>query len=200
MNLLGQQEIFAKPARRRLVVPAGHVAHWGVDPSSVRVALATVAADGLRGYEIRSFPSLPAPQRQSIIYGETRAMAKLVADVVPPGLIWIEQPSGPIRNLELVYAVGSIMAGIYDGVLEATGLPPAMEMIVSTSWKLISCGSGRISKPKRERGKPAPAPEEYGVLRWAWENGLSRSETSWDVCDAWAIAEAARRDVVLDAR
>jgi hypothetical protein len=191
MGLLGQQELLEAGPRRRLIVPAGHCAHWGVDPGTERVAFA-YAYEGRRAAFSASFPDLKGGARLAAIWRETArvVLELLVGDWPWPGLVWVEQPSGERPNPALSYAVGVIMAAIANQVPQA-----AVETVPSATWKKAATGYGAHYKPtKKKLGRP-PRFEDYAVARWARENGYEGS--SWDECDALGIAEAARREVAL---
>lgn len=194
---LAQQELLEAPPSRRLIVPAGHTAHWGIDPSTRGIALARAATPhGAASVCFAAFAKLRGAQRLSAIQDDTRTLVRGLLDGgwTPPGLIAIEQPfGGPTHGAdELFYVVGVITAAVYDAVLEFTGKPAHIEMVSSSWWKKRACGNGGIRKPKR---KTDP---EYGVLSWARLNGYMGN--SWDEADALAIAEAKRRDVLLEPR
>lgn len=199
---LTQQELLEAPPRRRLIVPAGHSSHWGCDPSSKRVALAGVlrAADGSLDRWVKSAPFVPGDggQRLSGTYEATRELAAVCARRFPPGVVFVEQPSGHNVNHPLEYAVGVIMAALFDGVYEATGECVAVETIPSSSWKLLSCGHGGIAKPTRAKLGRAVVFEDYAVARWARLNGYQGF--SYDEVDALGVAEAARREIALVTR
>lgn len=198
---LAQEELFEKPPARRVIVPAGCSSWWGVDPSSVRVAIGTVNKDGLRRVRSRSFPRVDGASRLSAIYAETRDLAVDVATLERPGLILVEQPSGggQVVNHELEYAVGVIQAAVYDGALSVLGSAPRLVVVTSSWWKKAACGRGDIRKTVKVDGKKRLLPlEEYGVLRWARLNGYEGR--SWDESDALAMAEAGRRTYGLDER
>lgn len=168
--------------QRRLIVRRGITAHWGVDPSTLRIA---IASEGR--VQTHSFPRTEGLARLGDIYQSTVDFAMDFADGRLPGFILIEQPSGKTINLELTYAVGVIIAALCEAMPGAR-----IETVVSSSWKRIACGRGDIYKPKKGDDW------EYGVLRWARENGYQGS--SWDEADALGIAEAARRLVTLEER
>lgn len=201
-QLLGQQQLLEPSPQRRIIVPVGHDAWWGVDPSTLRVALAGVqpVPDGLeRWVRTVSFASLDGPARLAHIYRETHDLVFGLAEragetgwPTPPGIVFVEQPSGKQQNPELVYAVGVIQAAIYDALYSGLGRPVRIETCTSSWWKKRACGRGDIYKPKRGDRTP------YGVLVWAQSNGYDGS--SWDEADAFGIAEAARREVALDGR
>lgn len=205
MDLVGQQELLEPPPRRRVIVPHGRSAWWGVDGSTHRIALGRVcrAADGSLVREVSEHPFAPleGPARLSEIYGETRRFVEQLAVCCTwPGIVMIEQPSGGKQkvNLPLIYAIGAMMAGLHDGLVEVIGHAPVMETCTSSWWKARSCGRGNLYKPKRERGQPAPELEEYAVFRWAVEAGWN--PRTWDSADAGGIADAARREVALEER
>lgn len=188
---LGQTEIFTPAPTKRLIVPAGATAWWGVDPGSVRVAIGTIAADGRRGVSVRSFPKgLEGGERLAAIFEFTRSLA-LDLEAIRPGIIIVEQPSGKQSNPALSYAVGAIMAGLWT----ATGA--RVVTVSSSSWKKTACGAGNAYKPYDKRGKLGPI-EDYAVYRWALSTGYSGC--SYDEVDAWGIAEYAARTFALDAR
>lgn len=197
---LAQQEMFEAPPRRRMIVFGAANSHWGVDGSTRGVSIAYVDRQGHRGARTTLFPRLKGAQWCSTVYRLTRSLTQeIVADGFIPGLVLIEQPSGPFVEHELQFAVGIIHAAIYDGVQAAGHPPPQSELIVSSWWKARACGSGAIKKTRTVNGKKKPVPrDEYQVLVWARLNGYTGS--SWDEADAWAMAEAGRRDVALDAR
>lgn len=201
MEELGQQSLIEQPKPRSLIVPKGCTSWWGVDSSTRCVAIG-VATAGQIVVENEPFPKTPAMQRLSIIYETSRVLAARLATAYPPGLVFVEQPSGSGQqvNHELEFAVGCSIAGIYDGV-RAAGMVPAMELIVASFWKKAACGNGAIKKTMKVEGKrwPQPLPlEEYPVMQWARLNGYDGD--SWDSADAMAMAHAARVTCDLVAR
>jgi len=205
MTLLGQQELLTPAPRRRLIVQEGRTAWWGVDSSTLRVAIAGVAV-GAEGYVSRwvrteSFPPLQGPARLSAIYRLTFARVQSLATCVTwPGVVFIEQPSGSNQevNLPLIYAVGVIQAAVHDALVDVTGAAPEFDYCTASWWKKRACGRGNLYKPTKKKLGRMPAFEDYGVAVWARENGYTGS--SWDEADAWGIAEAARREVLLEVR
>lgn len=197
--MLEQQELVEPGPVRRLQVAPGHTAIWGVDPSTVRLAVAQVRPDGRRWVETLYFSGCDGAQRLSRIYDETRQWCQrrvggLLLNAPLPGLVHIEQPSGKTPNPELLYAVGVIMAAIYDG-LYTTGAPVRLETVSSAHWKKVACGRGNLYKPTKKLLGHTPKFEDYAVARWATMNGYRGH--SWDEADAWGIAEAARREIAL---
>jgi hypothetical protein len=224
-----------------LIVPRGHSAWWGVDPSTVRLSVAYVTREGARGVRTVPFARAEGPARLSEIYAQTASFAAKAArgwqpirwqltpqhpwEPVPepavatqiyakyqatvrfqdpppaPGLVLVEQPSGKMENPNLSYAVGVIQAALYDGLYSALGRAVRIETCTSGWWKKRATGRGDVNKTMRVPGKEKPVPvphDEYGVLRWARQNGYAGC--SWDEADAWGIAEAARREVALEER
>jgi hypothetical protein len=98
----------------------------------------------------------------------------------------VEQPSGKSENPNLSYAVGVVLAAVYDGLREAYGRAVALETVVSGHWKKVACGRGNVYKPTKKALGRSPLFEDYGVAVWARENGYDG--TSWDECDALGIA------------
>jgi hypothetical protein len=191
VTLLGQQELMTLPPRRRLIAPPGCATHWGVDPSTVRLSIAWVRDTGVRGVVTDSHLDLKGASRLHAIYETTRRLAVLAPH---PGLVLVEQPSGKFDNLELVFAVGATLAGLAS----ALGPRVTIETCTSSWWKKRACGRGNIYKPTRKSLGRKPEYEDYGVAVWARENGYAGS--LWDEADAWGIAEAARREVLLEER
>jgi hypothetical protein len=199
MSLLGQQELLEAGPRRRLIVPAGHSAWWGVDGSTLRIALAALSrrSDGELDRWVKTQPFAPVEgvARLSEIYAVTRRFVTSVATCCTwPGVVMVEQPSGSKQsvNLPLIYAVGVMTTAIYDALVDVTGRAPRMESCTASWWKKRACGRGNIYKPKRGSG------DQYGVLVWARQNGYTGD--SFDEVDALGIAEAARREVALEER
>jgi hypothetical protein len=197
MTLLGQQELLMPAPRRRLIVPMAHEAWWGVDPSTKRVAIAGCAINfdgGVdRWVKTESFPPLEGAGRLSAIYELTRAKVASLAACCPwPGIVIVEHPGGAQRNWPLFHAIGVTILAVHDGLRLVTGTSVQIEGMPPDRWKKIACGRGGIWKPKPGDGR------EYGVLTWARENGYTGS--SWDEADAMGIAEAARREVLLEVR
>jgi hypothetical protein len=194
--LLGQQQLLEPDPQRRLIVPAGHSAWWGVDGSTLRIALAGVSrrSDGVldRWVKMRPFNPLEGAARLSEIYSATRGFVASVATCCTwPGVVMVEQPSGSKQsvNLPLIYAIGVMTTAIYDALVDVTGRAPRMASCTASWWKKRACGRGDLYKPKRGSG------DQYGVLVWARQNGYMGD--SFDEADALGIAEAARREVAL---
>lgn len=195
MGLLGQQELLEAPPRRRLIVLRGHTAHWGVDPSTERVAFA-YACEGRRAAYTASFPSLSGGARLAAIWRETARTALYLLEECGwpiPGLVWVEQPSGDRPNPALSYATGVIMGGVFEALPMST-----VETVPSATWKKLATGYGAHYKPTKKKLGRTPVFGDYGVAVWARANGYEGF--SWDEADALGIAEAARREIALDER
>lgn len=192
---LQQQELLAAPPTRRIIVPRGFAAHWGVDVSVSRVSIAYAASGGRCAARTASFARLEGGARLARIWAETASFVHdLLCDDFPlPGIVMVEQPSGARPNPPLSYAVGVVMGAVYSAIDDRYGGPVLVETCSSAWWKKVACGKGNIYKPKK--GEPT---ESYGVLQWARANGYTG--WSWDEADALGIAEAARRTVALDER
>lgn len=186
---LGQTELLMAPQPKRLIVRPGYTAYWGVDPSSVRVAIASVSGDGERNVAVVPFSAAPALPRLAATYAATwNAAGDLIAAGLRPGVVAVEQPSGKTPNPTLLYATGAILAA-----LAARVQPAQLTMVPSATWKAVACGRGNLYKPK-----PPCDPFDYAVLRWAREHGYGG--TSWDAADAWGVAEWAHRTFRLEER
>jgi hypothetical protein len=195
VGLLEQQELLEVPPARRLIVPRGHRAWWGVDPGVQRVAIAAVTTDASPQPVYRtataSFAPMEGGARLEAIWTDTR---RFVAGLLeggwpPPGIVLVEQPSGSQPNPPLSYATGVIMGAVFAGVRQALpGRSVRTETMTSGEWKKTATGYGGWKKTV----KP------YGVLRWANANGYAGA--SYDEADAMGLAEAARRTVALEER
>lgn len=174
----------APPApTQKMIVPVGRGAWWGVDPSTLRVAVAAIDSEG-DWCEVRTAPFRTAPgaRRLAEVYDRTLALASALGPA--PGLVVVEQPSGKHVHPVLERHVGVIVA-----VLERFA---PVEMVPPATWKLVACGKGNLYKPKRGEDRP------YEVLLWARRRGYRGS--SWDEADAWGVAEYGRRTWELDQR
>jgi hypothetical protein len=186
---MAQTDLFAREPALTLSVPAGWTSWWGVDASTKALAIAMVSSDGERFGLMEAIPSkLDGAPRLDAIY---RATLKLCDDTVltNPGVVAVEAPSGfgDRPNPELAYAVGAVLAAL------ASALPQArIELVASAAWKKQVCGYGAIRKPK------PTSKESYLVLTWAQMHGYQGS--SWDMADAWAIAEYAHSMYALAER
>lgn len=190
-----QIELFDPPATRRLIVK--HGGWWGVDPGTRRIALSCVhrvpGADFyVRHATTRSVPAMEGGERLRDLRLAALELAREWAELTPPGIVLVEQPSGRQPNPALSYATGAIMAGFWEGLEAQLTVGVRVEAIPSSKWKLGATGFGGHRKPKPGSSTP------YGVLTWAQANGYRGS--SWDEADAWGIAEYARKTFALETR
>jgi Holliday junction resolvasome RuvABC endonuclease subunit len=175
---LGQQALLDPEPTRVVRGDPKVLSHWGVDPSTQRVSIAVVTPDGQRDVAVRSFGTYKEGERLHHIYRETGEFAgKLVrAWHGLPGFVWVEQPFAfkhPVPPVSYMVQ-GVIMAALYaaTGAVVESCKPPA-------TWKSLAVGNGNANKA--------------AVMEWAHLNGCPSGLQ--DDCDAWAIAEAARRTV-----
>jgi hypothetical protein len=179
---LGQQEL-EPPAPGRVIRAPRDATWWGCDPSTKRLSIGWVKADGGRGVATRSFGRDWSDDgaRLDHFHAEVRAFAvELVAEGGHPGFIWLEQPFGkqvpPISHM----AVGAIGAALHG----ALGCP--VELVGAPTWKVAALGPGFGTCSKKD-------PAGYPVARWARTMGYRG--VLEDEMDALAIAVAASRSV-----
>lgn len=194
---LGQLKGFELPPSKKLIVRPGHTSWWGVDPSTLRVAIATIdpmSSDerprlhrnsGMASFDQRK----PVIERLPEIREYTREFAVMLAAKHPPGVVVMEKPAGfgDRPNPELAYGAGATLCGL----VEAVGNIKVI-LVEGSKWKKLACGRGDIKKPKPS------SREEYAVVTWA--RALGFKGHSWDEADAWGIAEFARRTYMLEQR
>lgn len=203
MTLLGQQEAFTPEPTRRLIVPKGCTAYWGIDSSVRRIAVGF--ADTFR-WDARTLvlPGGSGPvtaERLGLAFASIRdqVAAAVALDSLPrPGLVWTEQPGGKTPNLPLIYMIGVVQGAVWAGLQIAEVPQPRYETCPPGHWKKLACGSGAIWKPTRDTLGRRPEFMDYGVAVWARQNGYLGD--SWDEADALGLAEAARREVLLEER
>lgn len=198
MALLEQQELLEAPPARRLIVPHGHTAWWGVDVSTKRVSIGWVDAALNRGVRTVSFPALDGGRRFATIYADVGLLVNDLRGVLgapSPGVVLVEQPAAFGRPVEpnLQYAVGATLGGVY-AALAARDEACRVETVPVGHWKRLATGKGNLKKPNRRKGDTF----EYGVLTWARRHGYAGALD--DEADALAIAEAARREYALEER
>jgi Holliday junction resolvasome RuvABC endonuclease subunit len=174
---LGQQALLDPEPTRTIKADPDYRNWWGVDTSTVRVSLASIAEDGTRKVNVRSFTrSSEHGKRLALIWEETREFAVSWAMHFGwPGFVFVEQPFAGKHGVPPIsyMAQGVITAAIYDAV------KCVVEPVPPPRWKSVALGNGGANKEK--------------VAEWARLNGCPSDLQ--DDCDAWAIAEAARRTV-----
>ena len=183
--------------QRVIITRPGMTAHWGVDPSTKRIAVAGQIGSYPQ-VATHSFPETDGLARLGDIYdGTCEFVRDLLVSWDAPGFVMMEQPSGTNVDPILWYAVGTIITAMQNTLAEEVG-SPRMETIAPASWKKVAVGRGNLYKPTRKKLGRTPVFLDYGVAQWAEQNGYRGS--SWDEADALGIAEAARRLVRLEAR
>lgn len=163
--------LFASTGREN--APEGGRFVWGVDPSSVRVAVAWADQAGA-DVETKAFTRCKADtgERHAAIYRETFELAQRLVLKHRPEVVFLEQPfAGKQVEPTLFMAVGCIRAALW----EATGVP--VRMIVPPSWRKLALGRGNAKK--------------WETLPWA-RRQLGYLGDSEDEGDALAIAVAGR--------
>lgn len=126
---------------------------WGVDFKMSQIAFGFAPVDGHRAEaqtlqldnELREGARLGHMDRQ------VRVFACGAAREFPPACVWVEQPSGQFRNLQLAYAAGVIQAALF-------------ESLACPVWTLPS------SKWKAALGVPGNATKSF-IQAWAVSRG-----------------------------
>lgn len=147
---------------------------WGVDPALSRVAVSFAPVAGGRPSVVTLVTGGGSDTREGQRLGwldrQVRIAARQWAGSWASAVVWVEQPSGRFRNLQLVYATGVTQAALF----EALGVP--VWTIPSSTWKHRSVGVGNATKPQVR----------------AWVDRLGLGAGSQDEADAVAIACAGR--------
>lgn len=145
---------------------------WAVDPALSRLAFAFAELDtGTVAVEtLITRTDAREGERLGLLDRQVRIRARQLAGTYPPAVVWVEQPSGKFRNLQLCYAVGVVQAALF----EALEVP--VWSIASSAWKLRTVGVGNATKPQ--------------VRAWVDRQGVDVA--SQDEADAVALACAGR--------
>lgn len=117
---------------------------WGVDVAVSKLAFGFAA---LGWTTVESEPlhfdrELRGGRRLGLMDRKLRMWARNTATTFPPVAVFVEQPSGRFRNLELAYAAGVVQAALF----EALGVE--VLTITSGEWKRAAVGNGKASKPQ----------------------------------------------------
>jgi Holliday junction resolvasome RuvABC endonuclease subunit len=115
---------------------------WGIDPGIARVA-AAFAGPGDDELDVDSALVGVLERdgaRLATLAAVVRASARGWAAEFPPACVWVEQPSGKGRNLQLAYAVGVIQAAL------AECLEVPVWTIPAAKWKAATVRNGSASK------------------------------------------------------
>jgi Holliday junction resolvasome RuvABC endonuclease subunit len=145
---------------------------WGLDPAISRSAFAFAPVDGgpIVVETLVTATDATEGERLGLLDRQVRIYATQLAGDYPPHVVWVEQPSGQHRNLQLAYAVGVAQAALF----ETLGVP--VWTIPSSTWKARTVGKGNASKAD--------------VAAWVLAQGADFS--GQDEADAYAIAWAGR--------
>jgi Holliday junction resolvasome RuvABC endonuclease subunit len=145
---------------------------WGIDPAVSRLAFAFADVDSpaVHVETLVTHTDEREGARLGIFDRQIRIAARQWAGDFPPAAVFIEQPSGRFRNLQLTYAVGVLQAATF----EALGCP--VWTIPSGAWKRRTIGVGNATKNQ--------------VAAWVARLGVAAD--GQDECDAVAIACSGR--------
>lgn len=148
---------------------------WGVDVAIAHLAFAyaDTTCDDVHVETLITRTSAREGERLGYLDRQVRIYARQIAGVFPPVVVWVEQPSGLSRALQLTYATGVIQAALF----EALEVP--VWTIPSSAWKLRTVGRGNASKTQ--------------VQAWCDANRLPYGDEHQ--ADAVAIAVSGRRMV-----
>ena len=99
---------------------------WGVDPALSRVAVSFAPVDGGRPSVLTlvTHSDTREGQRLGWLDRQLRIAARQWASSWPPAVVWVEQPSGRFRNLQLTYACGVIQAALFEALGVPVGASP----------------------------------------------------------------------------
>jgi Holliday junction resolvasome RuvABC endonuclease subunit len=144
---------------------------WGVDIAISKQAFGFAPLDGaaIEVETLHTGNEAREGQRFGWLDRQLRIYAGQVAPRYPPACVWVEQPSGASRNLQLTYACGVIQAALF----EALACP--VWTIPSGTWKKRTVGVGNATKAQ--------------VAAWVADRA---DVSSQDEADAYAIAAAGR--------
>lgn len=184
----------AQPTLEGLPVPPHSLrlraAVWGIDPSSVRVAVATVAPFLPPGTVQLGWETLSLPRREALHarFGEAYTalepwFARLAGEV-PPSAVYIEEPFIPREKRKAGRIAHVFMWGVTLAALGAVLPDVRVEPLSPSEWKAAALGAGRGHADKPE------------ILRWAQSVGysgvLEDEADALGVATAGAMREAAR--------
>jgi Holliday junction resolvasome RuvABC endonuclease subunit len=147
---------------------------WGVDVAISRVAfaLAELDGDGLAVRTLVTRSDATEGERLGLLDRQLRVYVRQLHDAFPAAVVWVEQPSGRHRALQLTYCTGVIQAALF----EALRVP--VWTIPSSAWKVRALGAGRGNATKQQVA--------------AWVDSLGYEPGSQDEADAIGIAVAGR--------
>jgi hypothetical protein len=140
---------------------------WGIDPSTLRIAVGIVAPGDVVRWATRSLPSATTPL--ALRYsGAARALVPFFRELTElygmPARLVVEEPFG--SGQRTVHPSSNRMLGVTLACAgQVLGLQTVVSLVKPNTWKSIACGNGAID----------PA----GYLRWA----MSAAEYSGDLED-----------------
>lgn len=119
---------------------------WGVDVALSRLAFACVALDSgaVSARTLFTGSGATEGERLGLLDRQARVFARQLAGDSPPAVVWVEQPSGRHRALQLTYCTGVVQAALF----EAVGVP--VWTIPSSAWKRRALGPGRGNATKAQ--------------------------------------------------
>ena len=145
---------------------------WGVDVALSRLAIAcaSLASERVDVERLVTRTDATEGERRGLLDRRIRFHVRALACRFPPAVVWVEQPSGRFRALQLTYATGVVQAAMF----EALEVP--VFTVPSSAWKRRTVGVGNATKPQVA----------------AWVDRLGVDVASQDEADAVAIAVAGR--------
>ena len=149
---------------------------WGIDValSRLAVACASLATSDVAVVTVPiTVGDATEGERLGLFDRQVRCNARTLAELFPPTVVWVEQPSGRHRALQLAYASGVVQAALF----EVLGGVPVWS-IPSSAWKRRALGDGHGNATKAQ------------VRAWVDEVGIDVNDQ--DEADAAGIAIAGR--------
>jgi Holliday junction resolvasome RuvABC endonuclease subunit len=145
---------------------------WGVDVALSRLAFAfaAIASERIEVETLITPTDATEGERLGQLDRQVRIYAHQLASRFPPFVVWVEQPSGRHRALQLSYGTGVVQAAIFET------LRVPVWTIPSSTWKQRTVGAGNATKAQVR----------------AWVDGLGVTVESQDEADAVGIAQAGR--------
>lgn len=149
---------------------------WAVDVAISRLAFGFAPVDGgpIVVETLYTDSQAREGQRLGWLDRQTRIYARQQAGEFCPTCVWVEQPTGKHRNLQLTYAAGVVQAALFEALAV-----PVWTIPVAT-WKQRTVGKGNATKAQ--------------VAAWVVKQGADFN--GQDEADAYAIAAAGRAMVV----
>ena len=145
---------------------------WGVDIALSRLAFACADVDSER-VDVETLltrTDATEGERMGLLDRQVRIYARQLADRYPPEVVWVEQPSGRHRALQLTYATGVVQAAVFET------LHCPVFTVPSSAWKRRTVGQGNATKAQVR----------------AWVDALGADVRNQDEADAVCISLAGR--------